>query len=88
MSRETPTMSRHAERRGRYLLTEEKTVNHSVEIYLTVMFWMGILSVVIRAVWLVSDHPRQQKAVNIGTDVFSMIAAIVFLAWVSVLRFG
>ena len=61
-------------------------MNHSVEIYLTTMFWLGILSVVVRAIWLVSDHPRQQKPVNIGTDVFSMIAAIVMLAWVSVLR--
>lgn len=61
-------------------------MNHSVEIYLTTMFWLGILSVVVRAIWLVSDHPRQQKPVNIGTDVFSMIVAIVMLAWVSALR--
>lgn len=61
-------------------------MSHSVEIYLTTMFWLGILSVVVRAIRLVSDHPRQQKAVNIGTDVFSMIVAIVMLAWVSVLR--
>lgn len=63
-------------------------MNHSVEIYLTTMFWLGILSVVIRAAWLVSDHPRQQKAVNIGTDVFGMIFYIVMLAWVSVLRYA
>ena len=63
-------------------------MNHSVEIYLTTMFWLGILSVVIRAAWLVSDHPRQQKSVNIGTDVFGMIFAIVMLAWVSILRYA
>lgn len=63
-------------------------MNSSVEIYLTVMFWLGILSVVIRAAWLVSEHPRPQKPVNIGTDVFGMIFSIVMLAWVSILRFA
>ena len=63
-------------------------MNSSVEIYLTVMFWLGILSVVVRAAWLVSEHPRPQKPVNIGTDLLNMVLAIVMLAWVSILRFA
>ena len=63
-------------------------MSHSVEVYLTVMFWLGILSVIVRAVWLVSEHPRPNKPTNIGTDVFGMIVAITMLAWVSVLRYA
>lgn len=63
-------------------------MTYSIQIYLTTMFWLYIVALVIRSIWLMSDHPRQQKPVNIGTDLFGMIFNIVMLAWVSVLRFG
>lgn len=63
-------------------------MNHGVHIYLITMFWLGILSLICSAVRLVSDHPRVPKPVNIGTDVFGMLVAIVALAWVSVLLYS
>lgn len=60
----------------------------NVETYLTVMFWLLLIGVVIRACWLVADHPRQQKPVNLGTDVFNLLVQVGFLVWVSILRNG
>lgn len=63
-------------------------MTYSIQIFLTTIFWLNIVGLVLRSAWLISDHPRQQKPVNIGTDVFGLIFTIVMLAWVSVLRFG
>jgi len=58
-----------------------------VDTYLAVVFWLGILGVILKCVNLTQDHPRQ-KSVNIGEDVLSLLLTVAFLAWVSILRYG
>lgn len=57
-----------------------------METYLTVMFWLGVWSIVVRSVWLVGEHPRT-KVTNIGSDVFGWALSAGFLVWVSYLKF-
>lgn len=58
-----------------------------METYITFMFWMGCLTVFIRAIYIVGEHPRVTKT-TIGADTFGMIVSITLLAWVSWLKFG
>ena len=57
-----------------------------MQTYLTVMFWGGILSVVVRSMWLCGDHPRTQKT-SVGAEVLGFLLAAGFLAWVAYLKF-
>lgn len=57
----------------------------TVDNYLTVMFWLYILSATIRGLNLCGSYPRFVKH-ELGMDVIEFIAAIFFLAWVCYLR--
>lgn len=59
-----------------------------MHVYIATMFWVGVIGVILRAANLIADHPRPQKPVNIGTDVFSFIVSVLLLACVSILYFG
>ena len=58
-----------------------------MEIYLTTMFWLGVLMILVRSVWLVGDHPRLTKT-TLGADVFGLLFSAAMLAWVAWLKFG
>lgn len=57
-----------------------------IDNYITVVFWLGVLSVFVRSFWLCGQHPRTTET-TIGGDVFGMLLAIFFLVWVSWLKF-
>ena len=58
-----------------------------IETYLTVVFWLGILGLVIRGGYMCGEYPRTESS-TLGKDVFSIIIAGLFFAWVCVLKFG
>lgn len=58
----------------------------SVETYLSFMFWYGVFAMVVRSLFLISDHPRKLKPIDIGADVIGFVFSVAMLAWVSVLR--
>ena len=58
-----------------------------IDTYLTVVFWIGILGFAIRGVWMCGDYPRVETK-SLGQDLFGLIIAALFFAWVCVLRFG
>lgn len=60
----------------------------SIHFFLTAMFWIGLLSLISSSVYLVMDHPRQQRPINIGTDLLSLIWSLGMFAWVAVLLYG
>jgi hypothetical protein len=57
-----------------------------IDTYITVVFWLGILGLVMRSFWLVGEHPRVLEN-NTGTDAFGFLVTAFFLAWVSYLKF-
>lgn len=56
--------------------------------YLIAMFILGCIGLVVRVVWLLSDHPRPQKPVKLEADVFALLWTIGFLGWASFLLYG
>ena len=57
-----------------------------MDLFLTVMFWSGVLSLLVRSAWLIGEHPRTQTF-NVGADTFGWLLAAITLAWVSYLKF-
>ena len=45
---------------------------------LKIMFWLYVVTLVIKVFHLIEDHPRLEKPVNIGTDLLSLILNMVF----------
>ena len=58
-----------------------------VDTYLQVAFWLGIIGLVIRSIYVCGEYPRVQKT-SLGQDIFTLILAGLFFAWVCFLRFG
>ena len=58
-----------------------------IETYLTVVFCIGILGIVIRGGFMCGEYPRVDER-TLGQDVFGMIIAISFFAWVCALKFN
>ena len=58
-----------------------------IETYLTVVFWIGIVGLVIRGVFLCAPYPRVEKK-SLGQDLLTLIIAGLFFSWVCVLKFG
>ncbi len=60
----------------------------SVHIYLTVLLWMGIVNVLVGAMYLVADHPRERRPANVGTDLLALMFSLSMLAWTAVLLYA
>lgn len=58
-----------------------------IDTYLTVVFWLGILGLIIRLSRLNGPHPRKVEH-NVGEDVAALIISIAFFVWICVLKFG
>jgi hypothetical protein len=58
-----------------------------IDTYLTVVFWIGVLMLVIRGCWMCGEYPRVEVS-SLGKDVFSLIIAGLFFAWICVLKFN
>jgi hypothetical protein len=58
-----------------------------IDTYLTVVFWLGIVGLLVRSGRVIGKHPRKEE-VEIGADVFGLLMAIAFFVWVCVLKFG
>lgn len=58
-----------------------------MEIYLTTMFWLGCLSVIMRVFFVVGDHPRRTST-SLGLDVIGLLLSIAMLIWVALLKYG
>jgi|FLMP01.1.fsa_nt_emb hypothetical protein len=58
-----------------------------IDTYLLVVFWMGVVGLVIRGIFLiVCSYPRKVES-SLGADVLSFIIMAFFLGWISFLRF-
>jgi len=58
-----------------------------IDTYLTVVFWIGILGIIVRSSRVIGKHPRMEKT-EIGEDIFSLLLGIAFFVWVCVLKFS
>ena len=54
--------------------------------YITVMFWLGCLSIFFRSINLIGEHPRMASH-SIGEDALALIISLLFLAWVGYLKY-
>lgn len=58
-----------------------------IDTYLTVVFWLGILSLVIRSALMYGEYPRIEQK-SLGQDAFEIMLQGLFFAWVCVLKFN
>jgi hypothetical protein len=58
-----------------------------IDTYLTVIFWASMLALVIRGLFICGSYPRTTIS-TLGQDVFQIIIAGLFFAWVCVLKFN
>ncbi len=58
-----------------------------MDTFITFMFWMSLLNVLLRSLMLVLEHPRKM-IISVSSDTFDWMANAALLAWVSWLKYG
>jgi hypothetical protein len=46
-----------------------------------ILFWIEVVGAIFRLYWVCQDHPRQQKDVNMGTDLAGWIITSGLAVW-------
>lgn len=55
--------------------------------YINFMFWLGLLSLIVRSAQMTKNHPRI-VSYSLGEDTAALVLETAMFAWVSVLYFG